>query len=138
MPHLRRRACRRRSDDRLSRQLRQETGRIGMAGSKQTDRLMKFSSPLGKDVLLIESLEGAEGISRLFEYHAELLADAGTAIDPKSIVGSKVTIGIALSDVKGSRWINGIVASFEQCAGDKDFDVYRARIVPRSEERRVG
>jgi type VI secretion system secreted protein VgrG len=101
-----------------------------MAGSKQTDRLMKFSSPLGKDVLLIESLEGAEGISRLFEYHAELLAAAGTAIDPKSIVGSKVTIGIALSDVKGSRWINGIVASFEQCAGDADFDVYRARIVP--------
>lgn len=101
-----------------------------MAGSKQRDRLMQFSSPLGKDVLLIESLEGAEGISRLFEYHAELLADAGTAIDPKSIVGSKVTIGIALSDVKGSRWINGIVASFEQCAGDKDFDVYRARIVP--------
>src|ERR1035438_2181624 len=109
MPHLRRRACRRRSDDRLSRQLRQETGRIGMAGSKQTDRLMKFSSPLGKDVLLIESLEGAEGISRLFEYHAELLAAAGTVIDPKSIVGSKVTIGIALSDVKGSRWIKGIV-----------------------------
>ena len=101
-----------------------------MAGSKQTDRLMQFSSPLGKDVLLIESLEGAEGISRLFEYHAELLAAAGTAIEPKSIVGSKATIGIALSDVKGSRWINGIVASFEQCAGDADFDVYRARIVP--------
>ena len=28
-----------------------------MAGLKQTDRLMQFSSPLGKDVLLIESLE---------------------------------------------------------------------------------
>jgi len=101
-----------------------------MAGSKQTDRLMQFSSPLGKDVLLIESLDGTEGISRLFEYHAELLAAAGTAIDPKSIVGSKVAVAIALSDVKGNRWINGIVASFEQCAGDEDFDVYRARIVP--------
>ena len=37
-----------------------------MASMKQADRLMQFSSPLGKDVLLIESLEGAEGISRLF------------------------------------------------------------------------
>jgi type VI secretion system secreted protein VgrG len=91
---------------------------------------MQFSSPLGKDVLLIESLDGAEGISRLFEYHVELLATVDTAIDPKSIVGSKVTVAVALSDAKGSRWINGIVATFEQCAGDDEFDVYRARIVP--------
>ena len=101
-----------------------------MASLKQADRLMQFSSPLGKDVLLIESLDGAEGISRLFEYHVELLAALDTTIDPKSIVGSKVNVAIALSDVQGSRWINGIVASFEQCAGDDEFDMYRARIVP--------
>lgn len=101
-----------------------------MGSWKQTDRLMQFSSSLGKDVLLIESLDGAEGISRLFEYHVELLAGADAKIDPKSIIGTKVTVAISLSDVQGSRWINGIVASFEQCAGDKDFDVYRARIVP--------
>ena len=101
-----------------------------MAGLKQTDRLMQFSSPLGKDVLLIESLDGAEGISRLFEYHVELLATVDTTIDIKSIVGSKVSVAIALSDAQGSRWISGIVASFEQCAGDAEFDVYKARIVP--------
>ena len=103
---------------------------MAMGSWKQTDRLMQFSSSLGKDVLLIESLDGAEGISRLFEYHVELLAGADAKIDPKSIIGTKVTVAISLSDVQGSRWINGIVASFEQCAGDKDFDVYRARIVP--------
>jgi type VI secretion system secreted protein VgrG len=101
-----------------------------MGSWKQTDRLMQFSSSLGKDVLLIESLDGAEGISRLFEYHVELLVGADAKIDPKSIIGSKVTVAISLSDVQGSRWINGIVASFEQCAGDAEFDVYRARIVP--------
>jgi type VI secretion system secreted protein VgrG len=101
-----------------------------MGNWKQTDRLMQFSSSLGKDVLLIESLDGAEGISRLFEYHVELLAGADSKIDPKSIVGSKVTVAISLSGAQGSRWINGIVASFEQCAGDAEFDVYRARIVP--------
>jgi type VI secretion system secreted protein VgrG len=101
-----------------------------MAGLKQTDRLMQFSSPLGKDVLLIESLDGAEGISRLFEYHVELLATVDTTIDPKSIVGTKVSVAINLSDAQGSRWISGIVASFEQYAGDSEFDVYKARIVP--------
>ena len=41
-----------------------------------------------------------------------------------------MTVAIGLNDVQGSRWINGIVASFEQCEGDTEFDVYRARIVP--------
>ncbi len=101
-----------------------------MAGLKQIDRLMQFSSPLGKDVLLIESLDGAEGISRLFEYHVELLATVDATIDSKSVVGSKVSVAISLNDAQGSRWINGIVASFEQCAGDPEFNVYKARIVP--------
>ncbi|MGA3045466.1 MAG: type VI secretion system tip protein TssI/VgrG [Terracidiphilus sp.] len=101
-----------------------------MASPKQADRLMQFSSTLGKDVLLIESLEGSEGISRLFEYRVELLSTVDTAIDPKAIVGTKVAVAIALNDKQGFRWINGIVASFEQCAGDKDFNVYQARIVP--------
>jgi type VI secretion system secreted protein VgrG len=34
------------------------------------------------------------------------------------MIGAKVNVAIALNDVQGSRWINGIVASFEQCAGD--------------------
>lgn len=101
-----------------------------MASLNQAGRLMQFTSPLGKDVLVIESLDGAEGISRLFEFHAELLASADTVIDPKSLIGAKVTVGIALNDIKGSRWVNGIIASFEQCAGDGELDVYRARIVP--------
>jgi type VI secretion system secreted protein VgrG len=101
-----------------------------MATLTQTDRLMQFTSPLGKDVLLIESLVGKEYISSLFWYDVELLATADTAIDPKSIVGSKVTVAINLNDVSGTRWISGIVSSFQQCAGDDEFDVYMAHIVP--------
>jgi type VI secretion system secreted protein VgrG len=101
-----------------------------MGSTKQADRLMQFSSPLGKDVLLIESLEGAEGTSRLFEFHAELLADADTTIDPKSMIGAKVSVAINLNDAQGSRWVNGIVAAFEQGPGDKEFNTYKARIVP--------
>jgi type VI secretion system secreted protein VgrG len=91
---------------------------------------MQFTSPLGKDVLLIESLIGNEYVSSLFWHDVELLATAGTLIDPKSIIGSKVTVAIYLNDALGTRWINGIVSSFQQCGGDADFDTYRARIVP--------
>jgi type VI secretion system secreted protein VgrG len=101
-----------------------------MASLKQADRLMQFSSPVGKDQLLIESIEGAEGISRLFEYHVDLLATVDTSIEPKDLIGAKVSVGISLNDAEGTRWISGIVASFEQCAGDEEFNVFRARIVP--------
>jgi len=101
-----------------------------MPSVTQTDRLMQFTSPLGKDVLLIESLVGKEYISSLFWHDVELLAAAGTTIDPKSIVGSKVAVAINLNDVIGTRWINGIVSSFQQCAGDDEFNTYLAHIVP--------
>jgi len=98
--------------------------------STQADRLMQFSSSAGKDVLLIESLEGAEGISRLFEFQAELLAESGTEIDAVSLVGTKATVTLNLNDAAGARFFNGTIASFEQCAGDSLHDVYRARLVP--------
>ena len=101
-----------------------------MGSLTQTDRLMKFTSPLGDDVLLIESLEGAEGMSRLYGFESELLAETGTTIDPAKLIGQKVTVDLALLDVQGSRYINGMVIAFEQTSGDKEFDVYRARIVP--------
>jgi len=101
-----------------------------MAGFAQSNRIMQYFSPSGKDVLLIESLDGAEGISRLFEYHAELLVARETTIDATSIIGSKVSVAVNLNDVPGARWISGIVASFEQREGDAEFNVFRARIVP--------
>ncbi len=101
-----------------------------MASLTQTARLLKFTSPLGPDALVIESLEGVEGISRLFDFEAELLAESGSDIDPASLIGQKVTIELSLVDADDPRYINGIVASFVQSAGDSEFDVYRARIVP--------
>jgi type VI secretion system secreted protein VgrG len=101
-----------------------------MASYKQTGRLMKFSSSLGEDVLLIEALRGSEKISHLYDFQVDLLAVAGTEIDPKEIIGTKVTVEVALLEVQGTRYINGLVASFEQTSGGDEFDLYRARIVP--------
>ena len=101
-----------------------------MGSHTQADRLMKFTSPLGEDVLLIETFAGSDALSHLFNFTGELLADAGTTIDPADLIGQKVTIELALLDVQGSRYINGIVAAFDQAAGDDEFDVYRVHIVP--------
>jgi len=59
-----------------------------------------------------------------------LIAVASTSIDPKKIIGTKVTIGIQADDLGTHRYINGIVASFEFCGGDDDYNNYRAYIVP--------
>ncbi|MGB6721568.1 MAG: type VI secretion system tip protein TssI/VgrG, partial [Terracidiphilus sp.] len=101
-----------------------------MATFGQTNRLLNFTSPLGADVLLPERLTGAEGISELFRYQLDLLAQTQTSVDPTKIVGQKVCIGISADDSGTQRYINGIVSSFEMCGGDEEFNVYRATIVP--------
>ncbi len=101
-----------------------------MGAFSQTNRLLNFTSPLGSDVLLPESLSGVEGVSELFDYHLELLAEIDTAIDPTKIVGQKVCVSISADDKNTMRYINGIVASFEMTGGDPEFNTYRARVVP--------
>ncbi len=97
----------------------------------QTDRILNFTSTLGDDVLLPESLAGFEGISELFYYQVELVAEVDKTIDPKSVVGTKVTVAISADDSGTKRFINGIVASFEFCGGDDEFNNYKAYIVPK-------
>jgi len=96
----------------------------------QTDRILQFSCVLGANELLIESFDGFEAMSRLFEFHAELLAEAGTTIDPKALIGTKATVSLNLAEMQGTRYFNGLIASFEQCGGDDHYDSYRARLVP--------
>jgi type VI secretion system secreted protein VgrG len=103
---------------------------VGDASYSQLHRLLALDTPLGKDVLLLQSLTGHEGISCLFSYELNLLAYEHSSISFKDIVGQKVTITIQLPD--GSpRYINGYVSRFRQ--GDTDdrmFTHYRAEVVP--------
>jgi type VI secretion system secreted protein VgrG len=101
-----------------------------MGAFGQDDRLLHLTGPLGKDVLLPERLAGFEAISELFRYRLDMLAETATVIDPKAVVGKTVTIGIQANDTGTQRYINGIVAEFEMCGGDDEFNNYRAWIVP--------
>jgi type VI secretion system secreted protein VgrG len=101
-----------------------------MPAFAQTSRLLTFTSPLGANALLPERLTGVEGVSELFVYQLELLAETQTAIDPKKIVGQKVCVGIQADDSGTQRYLNGVVSSFELSGGDDEFLTYRATIVP--------
>jgi type VI secretion system secreted protein VgrG len=96
----------------------------------QADRLLAIDTPLGKDVLLLQSLRGREAISRLFSYDLELLAYGNDSIRLSDIVGQKVTITIRLPDGT-PRYINGYVSRFSQGATDERFFTrYYAQVVP--------
>jgi type VI secretion system secreted protein VgrG len=101
-----------------------------MGAFGQVHRILTFESPLGKDVLLAERLNGVEGISELFSYQLELLAGIDSDVDPKDIVGKKVSVGIEADDNGTKRYISGIVSSFDLGGGDDEFKSYRACIVP--------
>ena len=101
-----------------------------MATFAQTSRLLTFTSPLGKDKLLPERMTGTEGISELFCYQLDLLAAVYAEVDPKTIVGKRVCVGISADDSGTQRYVNGIVSSLEMMNVDEEFASYRATIVP--------
>jgi len=97
---------------------------------QQAHRLLSISTPLGKDVLILQALSGWEGISRPFSFDLELLAPDNPSVNLSKIVGQNVTITIQLPD--GSpRYINGYVSRFAQAeTDDRYFTHYTARVVP--------
>ncbi|MCI0640685.1 MAG: type VI secretion system tip protein VgrG [Gemmataceae bacterium] len=94
----------------------------------QQDRLILLNTPLGKDVLLVETLEGVESISNLFRFNLVLVSEKRD-IALNSLVGQKVTIGVELPGKK-FRYINGFVSRFSQGDVDARVSHYYAEVVP--------
>jgi type VI secretion system secreted protein VgrG len=101
----------------------------------QENRLIRISTPLGGDELLITGFRGSEEISRLFHFELSLLSH-NHSIDFKTIIGGNVTVSILLDNGE-ERFFNGLVASFSQSSGNVHgerrgavFSQYTATIVP--------
>jgi type VI secretion system secreted protein VgrG len=94
----------------------------------QQDRLVSLGTPLGKDVLLVESLEGTEAISSLFRFQLVLVSEKRD-IALKDVVGQNVTIAIELPGKK-YRFLNGFVSKFAQGDVDSRVSHYYAEVVP--------
>lgn len=101
----------------------------------QDNRSIALSTPLGKDVLLLEGYSGREGLSQLFRYELQLLAEDPKQVAFDKLLGKSVSITVVLPGNK-KRYLSGIVSQVVQ--GDKvpsakketTFVRYRAEIVP--------
>ncbi len=100
----------------------------------QENRLIRIDTPLGKDVLLLGSFRGLEGISMPFSYELDLVSE-NHSISFEDIIGKNVTVSLALSDGE-AHYFNGIISRFAQGrgggeeGGDPRFSHYRAGMVP--------
>jgi type VI secretion system secreted protein VgrG len=96
----------------------------------QDTRTLELQTPLGKDVLLIRSFQGTEGLSQLFEFTVEAMAPNTATIDFSKIVGQLVTVRIHL-DSKTNRYFNGLVKSFTRGQKAETATAFTLEIVPR-------
>jgi type VI secretion system secreted protein VgrG len=100
----------------------------------QENRFIAIDTPLGKDVLLLASIKGTEGLSRLFSFELGMVSE-NHAIAFQDIIGKSVTVSLVLAD-QDKHYLNGIISRFSQgrgggtAGGDPRLSHYRATMVP--------
>jgi type VI secretion system secreted protein VgrG len=107
--------------------------RAPMSRYSQLGRLLQLRTPLGEDALLLTGLRGQEGMSELYGFDLEMLAERPVAFE--QILGQSARV---LMSVAGSpaRTIAGIISELSQAddvpgpTGTGTFIRYRARLVP--------
>ena len=104
--------------------------------TEQQHHHLKIQSALGKDALVLESLEINEGMSRLFEMKARFVANERLK-DMQGQVGEAVTITLTLSGQADAeeRYFHGHIATIHELGKpmhNKQGQRYEAQIVPRA------
>ena len=90
---------------------------------------LHLTTPLGKDALLLDEMEGTEGISELFKFTLHMRAGS-TSLVAANIVGKVATVLLSITGGP-KRYINGIVSRFTHSGYDVDFATYQAELVPK-------
>lgn len=95
----------------------------------QDERLIAVQTSLGEDYFLLTAFSGFEGVSHLFQFDLEMLAEDAAA-EHTELVGQNLTFSIKPRN--GTRsFFNGFISQFAAAEPEPNFGrVYRARIVP--------
>ena len=94
----------------------------------QADRPFRIKTPLGDDVLLLESFEGDEAISRPFQYIVKMLSE-NPALDLKGLLKKPVVLTMKLPD-DTERHIHGNISRISQLeSGEDGLVAYQAEVV---------
>ena len=103
----------------------------------QEGRLLKLTTPLGDDVLLIKRLRASEGLNQLFQFDLDILHDHDTSMsdepmiaDVSQLLGQPMTVSIEQNDGT-KRFFNGICARFHQGNRKDRYTKYHAVLVPQ-------
>lgn len=103
----------------------------------QEERLLKLTTPLGEDVLLIKKLRASEGLNQLFQFEIDILHDHETEMsdepmiaDVEKLLGQPMTVRARQTDGT-ERFFNGICARFHQGNRKDRYTKYNAVVVPK-------
>ena len=101
-----------------------------MATFTQDNRLLKLTTPLGPDVLLIRSFSCSERISGLYSIQVSCAATPENArqVKAEDLIGQPAVISVAAFE--GARFFHGVVKRFAAVGKDNDFFYYSLEIVP--------
>ncbi len=91
---------------------------------------LSVTTPLGRDVLILEEFNGEEAVSQLFSFHLELLAENETKIPFEAILGKEVSMTLR-SPGEPERFFHGICSRITQGDRNSDLTSYRMEVVPR-------
>lgn len=107
-----------------------------MSTFTQDGRPLVLETPLGKDILLLASLHGVEGMSRPFHFTLEMLNEPAKAVTFSKLLGQPVTATLSISGAP-VRHINGVVTRLVQggqvhaADGKTVLNRYRAEVAPK-------
>jgi type VI secretion system secreted protein VgrG len=87
-----------------------------------------LSSPLGKDCLQVQRIQGQEELMKPFCYEMDLRSE-DRAVNFSSVIGQPVTVAFSLSSGE-PRYLSGIVSRFRQGGTDSRFTHYWAELRP--------
>ena len=100
----------------------------------QDHRLLQIMTGQWRSTLLLKGFGGTEGISSLFSYELEMVANAIVA--PEEFIGQNFTFAVTLMD-ESQKFFNGIIArlrstgeSFRTDGADRPLIGYSATLVP--------
>ncbi len=104
-----------------------------MANYIQENRILEVTTPLGPDKLLLTGFSGQEGISQLFHFHLDLVAENDQEIQFEKLLGQKITVRVGRGgkySADQSHYFNGITAAVSQGSQDDRLTSYQIQMVP--------
>ena len=110
-------------------------------GYTQAARAVTVSTPFGANDLLVDALDGQEGLSEPFRFTLTLRS-GNPGLDPADIVGQNIAITVQTPGGP-KRYLHGLCSRFAHSGFDRDFATYEALVEPRlsllrlSQDRRI-